>query len=90
MQVPARLQDDAFTSHVEYHRPSWIGRNVFHQPGLLEILPRHQLGLFDKQAKDHVRGDDGRPTSAEEFADQPTIMIRMDMGEKYIGQIRLP
>jgi hypothetical protein len=26
-------------------------------------------------------------TSAEEFADQPTIVIRMDMGEKYIGQI---
>ena len=23
-----RLQDDAFTSHVEYHRLSWIGRNV--------------------------------------------------------------
>src|SRR5205823_10047748 len=43
--------------------------------------------LFDKQAKDHVGGDDGRPTSAQEFADQPTIVIGMDMGEKYIGQI---
>src|SRR5205823_14189757 len=85
VQIPARLQDNVFTSHVEYHRPSWIGRNVFHQPGLLEILPRHQLGLFDKEAKDYVGGDDGCATSAEEFADQPAIMIRMNMGEKYIG-----
>ena len=87
MHVPTCPDGDTFTGDVEHYWLSWVGRHVFDQLGLLEILARHQLGLFDKEAKHHVGGDNGRPTPTQEFADKRTIVIRMDMGEKHIGQI---